>query len=175
MGMSYDVTFHDALIKPERYAELLGPNAYVTPEALAEAALDHVRELLSDSTEPVQDENGILLDGDGFYDSASYSYGRDLRELLAHCEPGAYIHEIDVEDMTGEQWRFLVMPDRSIKTINAEIRFPGMDWPTNLPSLIADARTALDFEGVISPAVVDALAGTLRTLVDALDPEGAAK
>lgn len=44
--------------------------------------------------------------------------------------------------------------------------------PANLHELIADARTALMFDAP-SPAVVDALSGTLRALVDALDPKGA--
>lgn len=44
--------------------------------------------------------------------------------------------------------------------------------PANLAQLIADARTALLFDAP-SPAVVDALSGTLTALVDALDPKGA--
>lgn len=44
--------------------------------------------------------------------------------------------------------------------------------PANLHELIRDARTALLFDAP-SPAVVDALAGTLTALVNALDPEGA--
>ncbi|MBT2484801.1 MULTISPECIES: hypothetical protein [unclassified Microbacterium] len=130
MGMHYNITFHNALIKPESYAAMIGwtPEAAAAePERVAELALAHVTELLGEWSDPVQDEDGILMDGDGFNDSASYGYGEQLSGLLAHCEPGAYIHEIDDEESSGEQWRILVMPDRTVKVIQPVIIWPGIE------------------------------------------------
>jgi len=179
MGMHYDVTFNDATIKPERYFDLLCKlGGYLPTDNLTEEdragmpaqALVAVDDLLDDWDGAVQDDDGIHLDGIGFHDSASYSYGDSLYSLLSFCEPGGYTHENDAENSSGEQWRSVVMPDRTVKTITGEVHFPGMDWPDNLPDLIAAARKALGVRGRESARLIHT-EKALRALLDALDPQ----
>lgn len=132
MGMKYNVSYHNAIIKPASYAALMGwtaEQAAAEPEKLAQLALEHVTDLVDAfACEPTQDpETGIDLDGCGYWDGAGYGYGEHLRELLSYCEPGAYIHEVDEEEASGDQWRFLVMPDRTVETIQPVITWPGME------------------------------------------------
>ena len=127
MGMNYDITFEDAVIPPEQYGALIG----WTPEEVeeesqsaAELALKTVSEMLDDYAEPTQSADGIDISGYGYHDSASYGYGEELYDLLAHCAPGASIHEHDGEGGSGEQWRHILTKSGKIVTIK-----PVLVWP----------------------------------------------
>lgn len=131
MGMHYNVTFHNAIIRPERYGALIGwtpEDVAAEPEKAAELALDAVRDLVStDAEEPQATEEGIDISECGFYDGASYGYGERLTTLLASCVPGAYIHEVDAEEGTGQQWRHLLLADGTIRTISPELVWPEVE------------------------------------------------
>lgn len=126
--MHYNINFEDAVIKRERFPQLLGhfPAKLHDPAAHDQRALDAVNALLGDSCEATQDaETGAIdLSGTGYWDSAGYGYGDDLKQLLLLCEPGAYIHEIDAEECSGDQWRHVVLEDRTLVTIS-----PNLTWP----------------------------------------------
>jgi len=173
MGMQYDVTFHDATIPPAKYGDLIewSPEQVAAePERAAALALEAVNDLLDDWNPAEQDAEGIHLDDLGYHDSASYGYIESLHRLLKLCSPGAYTHENDAEDSSGEQWRYVVQADGSLREITGTIRFPGMDWPEDLPTLIAQGRNALKLRGRDS-ALVTARTDALRNLLDALDPQ----
>ena len=129
MGMRYNITFHKAVIKPERFAEMLGTRATgdLSPSELAEMALDHVNAHISDydGADQHPETGEIELDGLGYCDGAGYSYGGELQDLLWHCEPGAFIHETDAEEGTGEQWRHVKMPDGTVQTLTPTITWPA--------------------------------------------------
>ncbi|GAB2699226.1 hypothetical protein BKA24_001771 [Microbacterium marinum] len=174
MGMHYNLSFNDAIIPKENFPGLIGWTAEqvaADPDVAQKLAIDAVLNATSDNgNEPeITDEGGLDISGMGYWDSASYGFGESVRHVLAHCKPGAYTHNHDEEESTGE-WREIVQEDGTILEV-----YPTVIWPDevgDLAQLIADARTALSFEAV-SPAAVDALAGTLAALVNALDPQEA--
>lgn len=129
MGMHYSVTFHNAVIKRARFPELMGEEA-PAPDDVADLdrrAREHVADILEMSEIAQDPETGDLdLDGAGYWDSASYSFGGTLEELLLFCEPGAYTHEIDVEEESGDQWRNVVNAKGSIDQITPTLTWPGM-------------------------------------------------
>lgn len=128
MGMNYNATFHNATIKPEKYGKLIDwapEDVAAEPEKAAQIALEVVEGYLDEfANEPEQDAEGIHLDGCGYYDSASYGYLDELFRLLRFCEPGAYIHDIDAEEMSGEQWRHYLLPGGVIRTVRPEVVWP---------------------------------------------------
>lgn len=138
MGMHYNVTFQNATIKAERFEAMLRNEATadMSQAELWQAALDYVDEHLSYSEAADQnpDTGEIHLSGCGYYDSASYSYGIELERLLTYCEPGAYIHEVDAEESSGEAWRRVLHPDGSIKTVYPIVTWPDFD-ANDLPIL----------------------------------------
>lgn len=138
MGMHYNVTYVNAIIKPERFEAMLRNEATadMTREELWDAALDYVNGHLDDyeSADQNEETGEIDLSGFGYHNHASYSYGMELEKLLSYCEPGAYIHEVDSEESSGEQWRRVLHADGSIKTVYPEIVWPGFD-ANDLPVL----------------------------------------
>lgn len=129
MGMHYSVTFHNAVIKRARFPELMGEDAPALEDVadLDRRARDHVCEILEMSEIGQDPETGDLdLDGAGYWDSASYGFGGTLEELLLLCEPGAYTHEIDVEEGTGAHCRNVVNAKGSIDRITPTVAWPGM-------------------------------------------------
>lgn len=177
MGMNYDMSFENALIKPENYHKLIG---WPPEEVAHESRADHAARLALNAVNghfsygsdgAYLTDDGIDLSGCGYWDSAGYGYGDDLIELLRLCEPGAVLEDIDVEESTGAVTRYTVLADGSIHTGTPDVIWTDPEGPS-LKDLIADARTALKFD-TPSPAVVDALAGTLEALVNALDPQEA--
>ncbi|HEU5223104.1 MAG TPA: hypothetical protein VFU07_05410 [Candidatus Lumbricidophila sp.] len=141
--MSYHVTFHNATIKPEQYPAVIArfyQDQPVDPAQLAETALEQVKSLFSGYDQPEQDDEGIHLDGTGFYDSAGYGYMDELEALLRFCSPGAYIHSIDEEESTGEYQHVLQPDGTTIQVIPSRVLFPGV------PESAAELATALDHE-----------------------------
>lgn len=132
MGMSYSVRFHNAHITPERYAEQIGATpeeVRANPRKYQEDAMAWADEFFTDKCSDFAVDNGdLILDHCGFYEGASYSYGEELMSLLKLCEPGAYTHEIDVENSTGNQWRHVVQADRSIELIQPRVVWPGTEF-----------------------------------------------
>lgn len=133
MGMNYNVTFHNAFIPPEKYNKLLGrspEDPVMSLKEVVELALEKVSTTLGGYEVIVGDEDGIDISGCGFYDSASYSYKNDLIHLLSVCNVGAYIHEVDVEEGSGYQWRHYVKPGGGIETVLPTITWPEPDFLT---------------------------------------------
>ena len=122
MGMQYNVTFHNATIKRETLAGRLE----IAPDSrlFERHALDYLSNWLTG--DPACDDEGVHLDGCGYWDSASYGFGDELKLILEDCEPGAYFHEIDEEECSGEQWRVYKMPDGTLKTVIPEIVWPEL-------------------------------------------------
>ena len=82
MGMRYNITFHNAVIPPKNYDQLIG-EGYEDDERREALALSAVREYLTIyAAEPVTTPDGIDLSGCGFYDDASYGYGKTLTGVL---------------------------------------------------------------------------------------------
>lgn len=129
MGKQFSIAFHNARIKPESYPELIGWTAEEAAEEVdrvASLALEHVVALIG-SDRPTQTADGIDLSGCAFHDSAGHTFDDELHQLLSHCEPGAYTHEIDVENGSGRQWRSLLLADGSIRTVAPVLTWPGME------------------------------------------------
>lgn len=152
MGMNYSETFHDAtiILDDKTLVELTG----LTVEHVRldrPTALDAAVEAVND----VVDEMSNVLDADGtsinvpdtqdvidlnessFCDHASYSYQDELNRLLLLCEPGAYIHDIDCEDSTGEQSRAYVIR-RADGTKRLETITPELIW--HLPTTFDESK-----------------------------------
>lgn len=169
MGMQYDVVYHDAIIKPERYGDLIGwtpEQLAADPSGAAVLALKAIREILGgegDVSEITAD--GLKIDGCSFTTSASYSWQGELDSLLALCEPGAWTMEIDAEESTGNSWIKKVMPDGELKTFDGTTVYPGHDWPDNFDALVATLRLAIAEAWNDPPTNVERAA---RALVDVL-------
>lgn len=178
MGMSYSMSLENALIKSENYHKLIG---WTPEEVAAESRADHAAGLALDAVNryfsfgsdgAYLTDGGIDLSECGYWDSAGYGYGDELIELLRLCEPGAVLHDIDVEESTGAVTRYTVLADGSIHTGTPDVIWTDPEAPS-LKELIAEVRRYVtrDRHGDVAMTHGRETGEAVMALLDALDGE----